>query len=217
MFNLMNEDNFLHVFLNRVGDIIVSNLLFLLCSVPIVTIGPALTALYHTMLKIAKGDEDRTARTFLRAFRQNFLQSLLLWLLILGAAIITFADLRYFQLREDALGSAMYLLSLGVAVLLVLFTLFIFPVVAAFSGNLRQLARNAFLFLFMRFHKTLLIALITLFPLFMTYRDLALLPLSAFYWFFLGFGLTAYLNAFLFYSLFRPFVEKEDTEALSSV
>ena len=44
--NLLNEDNVVHVFLNKLGDIVIANLLFILCSIPVITIGPALTALY---------------------------------------------------------------------------------------------------------------------------------------------------------------------------
>lgn len=213
VFNLLDENNFLHIFLNRLGDIIVSNLLFLLCSIPIVTIGPALTALYHTMLKIVKGNEGKTAKTFFAAFRQNFVQSAAVWLLILLAAIITAADIYYFHFSQSGMGSILYLLSLGVAVILILFTLYIFPVIAAFSGSLGALIKDAFVFICMRFHYAIFITVVTTFPLIMTYQDLKLLPLSAFYWFFLGFGVIAYINSFLFYRLFRPFLTGSEPDA----
>ena len=43
--NLLNEDNVVHVFLNKLGDIVIANLLFILCCIPVITIGPSLTAL----------------------------------------------------------------------------------------------------------------------------------------------------------------------------
>ena len=45
--NWMNPDNVVHAALNKIGDVIIANLLFLLCSVPLITIGPALSALYQ--------------------------------------------------------------------------------------------------------------------------------------------------------------------------
>ena len=206
MFNLLDERNFLHIFFNRVGDVIVSNLLFLLCSIPIVTIGPSMTALYHTMLKIAKGDEGRTWRVFFRAFRKNFLQSLIIWLIILAAALITFADMFYFIQSQSLAGRLMFILSLGVAMLLILFTIYVFPVVAAFEGKLWDQIHNTFVFLSMRPAYTLGIAVLTVMPILMTYMDELLLPLSAFYWFFVGFGLIAYINSHFFFKLFRPFL-----------
>ena len=48
--------------------------------------------------------------------------------------------------------------------------------------------------------------------MYMTYQDLKLLPLYACCWFFFGFGLTAYINSFLFYRMFKPYLETEDEE-----
>ena len=42
--NLLNEDNVVHVFLNKLGDIVIANLLFILCSIPVITTGPATSA-----------------------------------------------------------------------------------------------------------------------------------------------------------------------------
>lgn len=70
--NFMNQDNIVVIALNRIGDIIIANLLFLLCSIPLVTIGPSLTALYHCMLRIVKGNEDKVTKTFFRALLPEF-------------------------------------------------------------------------------------------------------------------------------------------------
>ena len=78
--NLLNEDNIVHIFFNKVGDIVIANLLFILCCIPIITIGPSLTALYHCMLRTVKGNNNGTTKTFFRAFKENFRQSLLVWL-----------------------------------------------------------------------------------------------------------------------------------------
>lgn len=78
--NFFNENNIIFVALNKIGDIILANLLFILCSIPLVTIGPSLTALYHCMLRTVKGNNNGTVKTFFRAFRQSFRQSLIVWL-----------------------------------------------------------------------------------------------------------------------------------------
>ena len=54
--NLMNQDNIVHEILNHIGDIVIANLLFVFCSIPLVTIGPSLTALYHCTLRSVKGN-----------------------------------------------------------------------------------------------------------------------------------------------------------------
>lgn len=71
LMNLLNEENPVHIFLNKIGDIIIANLLFILCCIPVITIGPALTALYHCMIRTVKGNNNGTVKTFFRALRKT--------------------------------------------------------------------------------------------------------------------------------------------------
>lgn len=208
--NLLNEDNVIHIFLNKLGDIIVSNLLFLVCCIPIITIGPALTALYHCMLRTVKGNNNGTTKTFFRAFKENFCQSLIVWLGLLAVAFILFLNIRFLQNTASVVSKPLFYVSLGIAGLVIILALYIFPVIAAFANTTVNLLKNAYVFAFLHFPSTLAIAVITILPMFMTYRDIKLMPLYACCWFFFGFGLTAYVNSLLLYRMFKPFLEKED-------
>ncbi len=208
LMNLLNENNPVHIFFNKLGDIIIANLLFLLCCIPIITIGPSLTALYHCMLRSVKGNNNGTTKTFFRAFKQNFIQSLIIWLLLLASGFVLFTNMRFLQNNITSMGRIFFYLSLGISGLFIILALYIFPVIAAFSNTTFNLIKNALVFAFMHFPSTLIIAVISILPMFMTYQDLKLLPLYACCWFFFGFALTAYLNSFFFYRMFKPFLEK---------
>lgn len=93
--NFLNEDNIVFVALNKIGDIVLANLLFILCSIPLVTIGPSLTALYHCMLRTVKGNNNGTVKTFFLAFRQSFRQSLIVWLGLVVVGLLLFLDTRF--------------------------------------------------------------------------------------------------------------------------
>ena len=93
--NFFNENNLIFVALNKIGDIILANLLFILCSIPLVTIGPSLTALYHCMLRTVKGNNNGTVKTFFRAFRQSFRQSLIVCLGLVVVGLLLFLDTRF--------------------------------------------------------------------------------------------------------------------------
>lgn len=210
--NLLNEDNVIHIFLNKLGDIIVANLLFLVCCIPIITIGPALTALYHCMLRTVKGNNNGTTKTFFRAFKENFRQSLIVWLGLLAVGFILFLNIRFLQNTASVVSKPLFYVSLGIAGLVIILALYIFPVIAAFANTTVNLLKNAYVFAFLHFPSTLAIAVITILPMFMTYRDIKLMPLYACCWFFFGFGLTAYVNSLLLYRMFKPFLEKEDEQ-----
>lgn len=210
--NLLNEDNVIHIFLNKLGDIIVANLLFLVCCIPIITIGPALTALYHCMLRTVKGNNNGTTKTFFRAFKENFRQSLIVWLGLLAVGFILFLNIRFLQNTASVVSKPLFYVSLGIAGLVIILALYIFPVIAAFANTTMNLLKNAYVFAFLHFPSTLAIAVISILPMFMTYRDVKLLPLYACCWFFFGFGLTAYVNSLLLYRMFKAFLEKEDEQ-----
>lgn len=206
--NFFNEDNVVNIFFNRLGDIIIANLLFILCSIPIVTIGPSLSALYYCMLRIAKGNSSGVTKSFFHSFRQNFKQALIIWLIFLLLLIILLLDIRFLASVESSMAMVLSYCSAAVLVLLVIGFLYIFPVIAAFSNTLKNLLKNAYIFAFSHFPSTLAIAVISILPMYMTYQDLELLPLYAFCWFFFGFGLTALINSYMFYRIFKPYLEE---------
>ena len=212
--NLLNEDNVFHVFLNKLGDIVIANLLFILCCIPVITIGPSLTALYHCMMRTVKGNNNGTTKTFFRAFKENFKQSLIIWLLILAAGTMLILNIRFLLHAEGSAAHMLFYLSEGVLTLLIIFTLYIFPVIATFANTLGALCRNAFLLAFMHFPTTIAIAVITIFPLYMTYLDAKLQPLYACCWFFFGFGLVAFINSMLLYRFFKKLLPPEEDISL---
>ena len=109
--NLLNEDNVVHVFLNKLGDIVIANLLFILCCIPVITIGPSLTALYHCMMRTVKGNNNGTTKTFFRAFKENFKQSLIIWLLILAAGTMLILNIRFLLHAEGSAAHMLFYLS----------------------------------------------------------------------------------------------------------
>ena len=68
------------------------NILWLVCCLPIVTIGASTTALYYTSFKIAKDEGSYITTMFFRSFRQNFKQATVIWLIMLAAGLIIGAD-----------------------------------------------------------------------------------------------------------------------------
>ena len=73
-------------------DLIVAGLLWILCSLPILTIGASSTALYYAVVKCVRHNRGRLTPTFFSGFRSNFRQATLTWLLFLAYALIGLAD-----------------------------------------------------------------------------------------------------------------------------
>lgn len=66
----------LYNLLNAAGQLIVLSILWVVCSLPVVTIGASSTALYYTVVKVVRRDRGSLLQSFFSAFRDNFWQSL---------------------------------------------------------------------------------------------------------------------------------------------
>lgn len=86
-------DNPVWRFVLRVGQIWWLNMLWLLTSLPVITVGASTTALIYSSMKLRKDDGYPTSN-FFRSFRLNFVQSTVIWVLyalvggILGWSLI---------------------------------------------------------------------------------------------------------------------------------
>jgi uncharacterized membrane protein YesL len=86
--------------LTAVIDIITAGLLWLLCSLPVVTLGAASAALYYCVVKCIRHERGRLFKSFFSAFRRDFKVATLLWLILLAAALIFSADVFVFSRME---------------------------------------------------------------------------------------------------------------------
>lgn len=86
---LFDADGPLMAALNKLADLVFANLLFILFSLPVVTLGVSLTALQTVVLALAEDEENLVVRKrFWQAFRRDFKQSTLLWGIFAAAALI---------------------------------------------------------------------------------------------------------------------------------
>jgi uncharacterized membrane protein YesL len=128
------------------------NLLWAVCSLPIVTIGASTTALYYACLKIIRGEESYAGKMFFRAFKENLKQATVLWLILLGLGIFLGADgyiLYHLRLMSEGTMSVLWTLILalviGAGVFLVIELEMIFPLLASVENTNKAMLKNAFL------------------------------------------------------------------------
>lgn len=143
MNRLFNLDNPFMQFLFRVSDLIILNLIFILSCIPIITIGASISALHAVCLKIVRGYEPYIWKSFWKAFRQNFKQSTILW--VISVAIMILLSMDYNILNSSDIAIFTYAkIALG-SVTAVLFSMFIyvFPIIAHFKCTIRQAIKNA--------------------------------------------------------------------------
>jgi len=128
------------------------NVLWMLCSLPVFTIGASTTALYSVTLKIADDTDSNITKQFFKSFKENFAQATRLWLIMLAAGIFLTVDLLFvYRLRASSAGTMAVLWTLvmafiiGACVVYVIVLLNLFPLVASFVNTDMEMLKNAFL------------------------------------------------------------------------
>lgn len=149
-----------------VADLIIANILYLVCCIPIVTISAAQAGLFTAMRTMLDPKDDRSvAKAFFRGFRDGFVASTMagsILLLILAALIFVFANtLAVFF----AGGSLLPVILSGLAAALAYIThSLIGPFHASFGCTVGQLLRNCLLTAFAYPLRALLVAVLTALP-----------------------------------------------------
>lgn len=206
---ISNESKFGRI-MTRCWVVIGGNLMFILFSLPVVTMGAGFAALSHVMFKALRGDGAiNPIVQFWKGFRSNFKQATIVWLITLALAVLGYADVRICLQAGGFIGSLRYgVYALGLILLLIL--LFLFPTMAAFSDTLPNLVRNSIYFAFRKPFKTLVILFFSVFPMYLTYSDPQYFPLYGFLWTMFGFGAVSLLTARLLLPEFEPYLPLVD-------
>lgn len=192
---------------SKIADLIVLNLLFVLFSLPIITMGASTTALYGVTKKMAENREGYIFRNFFQLFKENFRQSTVMWIILLVAAMIPTVDIYIINsLEKTVITTALKGLMLATALTVLLVFLYAMALQSTFENTIKNTLKNAFLMGIGYFPWTLLILLITLLPIIL----IVLLGKTAgsvvYVMLFVGFAVLAYLNSYIFNHIFKKYM-----------
>lgn len=137
--------------LSTTADLIMLNLLTILCCLPVVTIGAALTALNTAAIKIVRGEETAPVKDYFRAFRVNFKKGTVLGLIFL----LVFAVLIVDYLAAGNAVSILRPVIAAIALLVLMLGQYAFALLARYENTLRGTLKNALLLSIGYFPRTL--------------------------------------------------------------
>ena len=100
MNNIFNPDNKFFSFMGRVADLMILNLLCIVCCIPVVTAGPAIAAMYYITLKMARNEESYVVKGFFHSFKQNLKQGIVIQIIMLLLGIVLAFDLYFCRMMS---------------------------------------------------------------------------------------------------------------------
>lgn len=135
-------DSPLYRFLSKLLDVIRLNFLWIIFSLPIVTVGASTVAAMSVALKMTDDEEGYIGRGFLKAFRENWKQGTVLWLITAAALYAIYLDFQFFEALE---GNPMIFLIVGIVSIILAASalLYAYPLVARYENTLFRTLQNS--------------------------------------------------------------------------
>lgn len=210
MGRFFNMDNKFFVFMGRLADLCMLNILCIICCLPVVTAGASLTALYYVTMKMVRNEESYIFRSFFKSFKQNFRQATVINLIMLAAAALLYLDTRITKAMEDPVGKILAMIFALFTMIYLIILLYLYPVLAKFYNSIKNTFKNALLMGIRHLPYTFLMLavcasplLILFIPSFQVQMFLILVLIL------IGPALAAYCNSHFFVRIFDKYIPEE--------
>lgn len=215
MNTLFSPDSKVVQILTLVFNLILLNLLWLITSLPIITIGASTTAMYAVTLKYAENSDDEVLKPFFKAFISNFKQSTLLWIPICILTVVLGIDAYYLISHTDiSIAPLLWIPFFVLVVVLAVVMAYAFPQIARFETTLRDVLRNAALMFFLHFFQSIGIIVLNVLPWAMMLMLPEIFAQTSIFWLMFGGSAIAYFNAKVLLKIFKKH-QPEESEALA--
>lgn len=205
-------DNVVTRVLSRICDFILLNVLWIICSIPLITIGSSTTAMYAVMLKLVKNEEGYIVRGFFDAFRENFKKSTIIWLILVVFGIVLCIDFRFALFLKGAMSTVFQSLFIVLAVVWLCMTIYVFPLTARYENTVKHTLKNALILCLARLPYTILMAAVTAAPVVLTLLNIRNLLLGSVIWLVIGVSLVAWANSIILHKVFEIFHKEKEVE-----
>lgn len=160
--SFFSVDGPLYRFISRFWDMIKLNFLWLLCSLPIVTMGASTAAAFSITLKMVDEQEGYIAKDFFKAFKSNLKQGSMMGIMLLIAIVALWLDFQFFNLLDT--NPVIFLIMGFIGIFIVTLTfLYAFPLLARYQNSIINTMKNSFDISIRYFVRTLLLIFVLIF------------------------------------------------------
>lgn len=194
--------------LSTLGDMVILHLLWLICCIPIVTIGPATAAAHYVTLKLVRDEGRSVTYMFFKSFKKNFKQGMVLGLIFTAAGLVLGLD--FYLCLNLMEGSSSFKLAMlaalaFLAIIYLIEMMYLWAVLACFENTLKQTVLNAFFIAMSHFGDTSVMLAQDLLLAVGAVLCFAFLPQVAILFVIFGFPLFFMVNSFRLVRIFEKY------------
>lgn len=212
MSEFFSTDGPLFRLLTDVTTLFILNVCTLICCLPVVTAGAALSSLNYMIMKMRDGEDGHLVKRYFKEFKVNLKGSTPVWLIFLVLSAVLYVD--YFYLAYGDPGSKWLIPLFVMIILMAAVFVWAFPILARFENTFGASMKNIFIYVLAYLPRTIIQMVIYIVVVFLFTQVTAMFPLI----FVCGLSLPAYLCSFIYYPVIQDAIKKiqgEDEEGSS--
>lgn len=209
MNKLFNMNSPLMRKLSQLPDLILLNLLWIFCSLPVITAGAATTALHTVVQAYVSETDSGIIKPFFAAFRKNFKQSTLLWLPVMLLLALLLADLLFLMEKAEGAQLLLWIPFLIIGAIVSIVISYAFPLIARYENDTKTIISNSFLLFSLHLFPSLAVIAMNILPwgLLLLWPELFLKTCAL--WLIFGAALISYIATHIMLPIFKQYESKE--------
>lgn len=158
MHTLFNPENKFWIFMGKITDVACMSLLWLITSLPVITIGASTASFYSFTMEAVQDLEGGVWSSYFRAFRENFKKATAIWLI--QAALFVFMSVNLYAAWNLYLAKGMIaigFLSLALCGMLVLIGtgMYLYPILVSYEFQVKKVLVDGFVMAIRNPHVTI--------------------------------------------------------------
>ena len=201
---LAPDSKFMRAWSNLVDGVWI-NILMLVTSIPIITIGASTSALFYVTLKMVRGEDPYIWQNFWKSFRQNFKQGTLIWIFSILVFIFLGMDFYIINSQNTTLFAVIRMLLWCVCLVALSVFLYVFPIISHFVCSTTQALKNAVFMTFGHLPYTLVMLVIAGLILYLCACSVKTFALVVVISGICGFSVVAFIYSILFDRIFKKY------------
>ena len=202
MKNLFNLENPIFQFLNQVFDLLMVNFLCIVCSLPIVTAGAAIAAMNKVTQDMVLEEDKGVFKRFFRAFRDNFKQATLVWLVLLVAFIAMVCNGLIVYVFFSA--STWLYVALAIPSFVILsMGCYLLHLIPRYEGSVKEHAKNSMILTVVKLPRSIALVALAVAPVLVLYISRQAFLQTLVFWIIIGIAFLSFVQANVLKEVFR--------------
>lgn len=211
MNSIFSLDSTFMKYANKFADLMFLNIIAVIFCIPIFTIGAAMTAMHTMLLKIYRDEESYVIRGFIKAFKENFKQATIIWLIYLLFGLVLALDFFYMRNYSLDLPKVLNYALIFVGVMGAFCLAWVFILQSRYENKVFTTIKNAFIVGTSHFLYSIIMIILSAAPVFVAYFFPVTVPICLS----VGMTLPGVLQAMLYSKVFDR-LEGIDRKALKA-